>query len=128
VRHCSLLRLFFFELCSYSRSSLNVLLCLSDMSVCVICRWCWVSAVFFMWFLFRGVLQCDLLRIVFICWDFGGMACVGLEGQWYGFLEKAGFCLVEGYGVGDLWLMGFSKASMILMGDMLCSLFRWFFW
>jgi len=70
--------------CIYSRSLLNVLLCLSAMSVCVICRWCWISAVFFMWVLFRGVLQCGLLRTVFICWDFvlsAGMACVGMEGQ-----------------------------------------------
>ena len=85
VCHCSLFRLFSVELCSYSRSSSNVLLCLSAMSVCVMCRWCWISAVFFMWVLFRGVLQCGLLRTVFICRDFalfGGMACVGVEGQW----------------------------------------------
>ena len=82
---------------------------------------------FSMWVLFRDVFQCDLLRIVFICWDFGGMACVGVEGQWYEFLEKAGFCLVEGCVVGDLWLVGFSKASKILLGDMLCSSFRWLF-
>jgi len=55
------------------------------------------------------------------------MACVGVEGQWYEFLEKAGPCLVEVYGVGDLWLLGFSRASKILLGDMLCSSFRWLF-
>ena len=40
-------RLFSVELCSYSRSSSNVLLCLSAMSVCAMCRRCWISAVFF---------------------------------------------------------------------------------
>ena len=34
---------------------------------------------------------------------------------------------MEGYGVGDLWLVGFSRASKILLGDMLCSSFRWLF-
>jgi len=34
---------------------------------------------------------------------------------------------VEGYRVGDLWLVGFSRASKILFGDMLCSLLRWLF-
>jgi len=82
------------SLCSYSRSSFNVLLCLSAMSVCVIRRWSWISAVFFVWVLFHGVLQGGLLRTVFICWDFvlfGGMACVGVEGEWYEFLERQGF-------------------------------------
>ena len=94
MRHCSLFRLFSIELCSYSRSSLNVFLCMSAMSVCVMCLWCWISAVFFMWVLFRGVLQCGLLRTMFICWDFilfGGMACVGVEAQWYEILERQGF-------------------------------------
>jgi len=79
--------------------------------------------------LFRSVLRCGLLRTVFMCWDFvlfGGMACVGVEGQWYEFLERQ-FCLVEGYGVGDLWLVGFSRASKILLAYMFCSSFRWLF-
>ena len=94
MHHCSLFRLFSIEVFSYSRTSLNILLCLSAMSVCVMCRWCWISAVFVMCFLFRGVLQCSLLRTVFICWDFvlfGGMVCVGVEGQWYEILERQGF-------------------------------------
>ena len=79
--HC--LGCFPLSLYSYSRSLLNILLCLSAMSICVICR-CWMSAVFFMWVLFCGVLQCGLLHSVFICWNFvmfGGMTCVGVEGQ-----------------------------------------------
>jgi len=34
---------------------------------------------------------------------------------------------VEGCGGGDLWLVGFSGASKILLGDMFCSSFRWLF-
>ena len=33
----------------------------------------------------------------------GGMTCAGVEGKWY-----EGFCVVEGYGVGALWLVEFS--------------------
>jgi len=94
VRHCSLFRLFSVELCSYSRSSLNLLLCLSATSVSVMCRWCWISAVFLIWVLFCGVLQYGLLLTLFICWDFvlfGGMACFGVESQWYEILERQGF-------------------------------------
>ena len=48
-----------------------------------------------------------------------------------GFCGQAGFCLV-GWGVGAKGLeiygwWGFSRASKILLGDMLCSSFRWLF-
>jgi hypothetical protein len=54
---------------------------------------------------FRGVYQRGFIRAVFSCLDFikfGGMACVGVEGKCYEFVERQGYCLVEGYGVGDL--------------------------
>ena len=58
---------------------------------------------------YRSVLQCGLLHIVFVCSYFLFVRRYGL--CWGGgsvvlILGKAGFCLVEGYGVGDLWLMG----------------------
>jgi len=83
-----------------------------------------------MWVLFYGVFQHGLFRTVFICWDFimfGGMAFAGVEGEWYEFMEKQGFCLVEGNGVGGLWLVGYSRASKILLENLLCSWFRWLF-
>ena len=46
VRHFSLLRLFFVELYSYIRSHLRSVV--FAMSVCVMCRRHWISAVFFM--------------------------------------------------------------------------------
>jgi len=58
---------------------------------------------------------------------FGVMACAGVEGKCYEFVEKQGYFLVEGYGVGDLWLVGLSRASKTLLGDMLCSSFSCLF-
>jgi len=117
------------SLCGYSRSSLSVLLCLSAMSVCVICPRCWISAVFFMWVLFCGVLQCGLLVL---CLSVGILPCSEVwplfEWRASGMNSWKGRVLSsEGYGVGDLWLVGFSRASKILLGDMLCSSFRWLF-
>ena len=99
-------------------------------SVCVMCLWRWISAVFFMWVLFCDVFQHGLFRTVFICWDFimfWGMAYAGVEGKWYEFMEKQGFCLMEGNGIGGLWLLGLGKASNTLLLNMLCSWVRWLF-
>ena len=68
---------------------------------------CYVSLVqdiccVLMWVLFHGVLQCGLLRIVFICWDivlFGGMACVGMEGQSDFIYKHLLLCMLHYYGV-----------------------------
>ena len=85
---------------------------------------------FFMCVLFSGVYQHGFLHAAFSCYDFimlGGMACAGVEGKCFEFVERQGYCLEEGYVVGDLWLVGFSRATKILLRDMLCSLFRWLF-
>ena len=67
------------------------------MPVCVMCRWRSVSAVFFIWVLFRGVFQRGLIRTVFICLDFllfRGMTCAGEEGKRHEFVERQGFFLL----------------------------------
>jgi len=55
----------------------------------------------------------------------GGMACAVLEGKCFEFVERQCYCLMEGYVLGDLGLVGFSRASKILLRDTLCSSFRW---
>jgi hypothetical protein len=68
---------------------------------------------------YRSVLQCGLLRIVFVCWHFLLVQRYGLcgcGGSVVWILGKAGFCLVEGYGVGDLWLVGIWQGVKDLIG------------
>jgi hypothetical protein len=55
------------------------------------------------------------------------MACVVVAGMCFEFVERQGYCLVEGYVLGDLGLVRFNRASKILLWDMLCSSFMWLF-
>jgi len=87
VCHYSLLGFFLLN-CVFISDFFYVLLCLTVTSICVMCLWHWISV------LFRGVFQCGLFRAVFICYDFimfRGVACAGVEGKCYEFVEKQGF-------------------------------------
>ena len=61
VRHYSLL-VFFLLHYVFLSDLIYVLLCLTATSVCVNSLWRWISAVFFMCFIFRGVFHRGLFR------------------------------------------------------------------
>ena len=130
MHHYSLFRLFSVELCSYIRSHLCSLMfdCQRPFVLCVFgvgylqCSLCGFfsvmsfNMVYFVLYLSVGISLCSEV------WHMLGWRANGMN-SW----KKQGFCLMEGNGIGGLWLLGLGKASNTLLLNMLCSWVRWLF-